>query len=129
MSENHGKVWWSELMTRDVAGAKAYYKQMCGWEYETMPMPEGDYHLGMVGGAPTVGIMDMSDLPNLEGVPPHWMSYFAVDDIDAVCAATKTAGGKVLREPFDVPGTGRIAILEDPTGAAMGMMTPEPMPS
>jgi predicted enzyme related to lactoylglutathione lyase len=128
MSDTHGKVIWTELMTRDVAGAKAYYGAVCGWRFETMPMMDGtDYHLGMRDGVPVIGMMDMTDMDHLKGAPPYWFSYFAVDDVDAAVAATTAAGGKVLRAPFEVPGTGRIALLEDPTGAAMGLMTPAPM--
>ncbi len=127
MSDTHGMVWWTELMTRDVEGAIGYYGDVCGWTFDTMEMMDGlgTYHLAKKGGQPVAGIMDMSSMTHLEGVPAHWFSYFAVDDLDAAMAATKSAGGKVLRDPFEVPGTGRIVILQDPTGAAMGMMTPE----
>lgn len=127
MTDTHGAVWWTELMTRDIDGAKTYYSKVCGWDWERMPMPDteaGDYWLGMRGGRPVVGMMDMTGAPGMDDTPPHWFSYFAVDDVDAAVAATKSAGGSVLREPFEVPGTGRIAILEDPTGAPMGLMTP-----
>ena len=83
--------------------------------------------LGMLHGKPMVGMMDMADAPQFKDIPPHWFSYFAVDDVDAEVARTREMGGTVIREPFEVPGTGRIAILQDPTGAAMGLMTPEPM--
>jgi len=126
MSETHGEVWWTELMTRDVAAAKAYYAATCGWTWDTVPMGEGgEYHLAKKGDRMIAGMMDMTGLPGMDTVPPHWNSYFAVDDIDAVCKATVAAGGKVLQEPWDMPGTGRIAMLEDPAGAVMGMMTPE----
>lgn len=125
MSEHHGMVWWTELMTRDVEGAKAYYKDTCGWDFDVMPVEDGDYHVANRGGVPTAGVMDMSSMKHLDGVPPHWFSYFAVDDVDKSCADTKAKGGKVIREPFDMPGTGRIAILKDPTGAPMGLMTPD----
>ncbi|WP_242650523.1 VOC family protein [Cognatiyoonia koreensis] len=114
-------------MTRDVEGAKSYYGDTCGWTFTTMPMEEGDYHLAMLNGQPVAGIMDMSGVDYMKDAPAHWMSYFAVDDVDAAVEATKAAGGKCTREPFDVPGTGRIAMLTDPTGAEMGLMTPEPM--
>lgn len=127
MSETHGDVWWTELMTRDVAAAKAYYSDTCGWTFDTMPMPDGEYHIAKKGERMVAGIMDMTGLPGMDGVPPHWNSYFAVDDIDATCAATEAAGGKVVQPAWDMPGTGRIAMLQDPTGAIMGMMTPEPM--
>ena len=124
MSDRHGMVWWTELMTRDVAAAKAYYEEICGWSFQTAPMPEGDYHIGHRGEVPTIGIMDMTPMGHLDGVPAHWFSYFAVDDVDGAVEASKAKGAQVMREPFDVPNVGRIAIVTDPTGAGMGLMTP-----
>jgi uncharacterized protein len=125
MSDQHGAVWWTELMTRDVEAAKAYYSKVCGWTWDSMPMGEdGDYHLAMRQEKPVAGMMDMSGMAQMADVPPHWFSYFAVDDVDAATQATEADGGKIIRAPWNVPGTGRIAILEDPTGAAMGLMTP-----
>ncbi len=129
MAEHHGKIWWSELMTRDVAAAKAYYGKVCGWTWQEMPMmEEGIYHLGMKDGAPIVGVMDMTGHASMAEVPPHWFTYIAVDDVDAAVAETTALGGTVIRQPFDIPDTGRIAIVTDPAGAPIGLMTPEPMP-
>jgi len=129
MSKTHGLVYWTELMTHDVPTAVKYYGEVCGWEFDVVPMGEGmgDYYLGKVGGQPVVGMMDMAAMGGMAETQPYWLSYFAVDDLDVAIAATTAAGGQVTRAPFVVPGTGRIAILQDPTGAAMGMMTPEPM--
>ena len=130
MSEQHGKVWWSELNTRDTQGAKTYYGKVCGWSFEAMPMEGGeDYVLAMQDGRPVAGIFPLDNLPELKGVPPHWFTYLAVDDLDKTIADTLAAGGRVQRPAFTVPGTGRIAVLEEPTGAMIGFMTPEPMPS
>jgi predicted enzyme related to lactoylglutathione lyase len=52
--------------------------------------------------------------------------YIAVEDVDAAVAATRAAGGRVIKEVFEIPDTGRIAIIADPTGAALGIMTPSP---
>ncbi|MDJ0825409.1 MAG: VOC family protein [Rhodobacter sp.] len=126
MSKTHGMVWWTELMTGDVDAAVAYYSETCGWQFEPMPMPDGStYQVGYRDGLPIVGI---SPTDTAEGAKPHWFSYFAVDDVDAAVAATKRAGGSVIQEPFDMPGTGRIAQVTDPTGAAVGLMTPEEQP-
>jgi hypothetical protein len=54
------------------------------------------------------------------------MAYIAVDDIDARLAKAEANGATVLRPAFDVPGIGRIAILQDPSGGAIGWMTPAP---
>ena len=126
MSAQHGSVYWTELMTRDVPAALAYYTDVLGWEISEMPDPSTGamYYIGSIGGAPQTGIMDMAALPGTDDMPPHWFTYFAVDDVDQSVAATAAAGGAVIRPAFDVEGIGRIAILTDPTGAAMGLMTP-----
>ncbi len=128
MSDNHGLVWWTELMTRDLERAVKYYADTCGWSYDTMDMMDGSgtYYVARVGDRPVAGLMDMSSMQHLAEVPPHWFSYFAVDDVEAAVGATRAAGGQVMREPFDVAGIGRIAILTDPIGAAMGLITPAP---
>ena len=61
-----------------------------------------------------------------KGQPETWFSYVAVDDLDKRLAKAKKAGGKVLREPFDVPGIGRIAIVADPNGVTQGWMVAAP---
>ncbi|GAA0295391.1 VOC family protein [Rhodovulum strictum] len=127
MSQDHGKVWWTELMTRDVPGALAYYKAVCGWYFEPMSVEGGVYQVGMRAGQPVVGVMDLASMPGMENLPAHWFSYFAVDDLERAVEQTLSLGGKVIRAPFRIEGVGLIAIIEDPTGAAMGLMTPAPM--
>lgn len=124
MSDTHGLIWWSELMTRDPEGAKQYYSKTCGWTFDTMPMENGDYHVASAQGKMVAGMMDLNDLPGMDDAPAHWFTYIAVDDVDAAQSAVVAAGGKVLRPAFEVPETGRIVILEDPTGAAIGLITP-----
>ncbi|MHA6324013.1 VOC family protein [Roseivivax sp. CAU 1753] len=130
MQDTHGTVIWSELMTRDIAGAQRYYTEICGWSFTAVPMgPDApDYILGMRGGAPVAGLVDMTADPDDSGKDPYWLSYLAVDDVDAAVATTIDAGGSVQRAPFDVPETGRVAVVIDPTGAMVGLMTPAPMP-
>jgi predicted enzyme related to lactoylglutathione lyase len=124
MSERHGMIWWSELMTRDGAKARAYYETVAGWSFSAMPMGDSEYLMASLGGKPVAGIMDMSGMPEMEGVPVDWFTYIAVDDVDKAVAQTRAAGGQVMRDVFEVPGIGRIAIVTDPTGAAVGIMTP-----
>ena len=121
---NHGTFYWNELMTRDAEKAKAFYAATLDWTFDAMPMAEGGtYWMAKAGGAPAGGIFTM-DGPQFEGIPEHWFSYIAVDDVDARVERAEAAGGKVRRAAFEVPGIGRIVILEDSNGAAMGWMTP-----
>lgn len=122
----HGSFFWNELNTRDPERAKAFYGDLLGWTFEAMSMPEGTYWVAKAGERAVGGIFTMSG-PEFEGIPEHWFSYVSVDDLDARVARVGGAGGEVLRAPWDIPGIGRIAIVRDSNGAAIGWITPAPM--
>ncbi|MEM7776290.1 MAG: VOC family protein [Pseudomonadota bacterium] len=121
----HGAFCWNELVTSNVEGAKAFYTETIGWTFQGMPMPDGgQYWCAMVDGRLVAGIMDMAVIKTLPpGTPPHWFSYLEVDDIDARVEKARAAGATIAREPWDVPNVGRIAVIIDPTGGAVGWMT------
>lgn len=122
----HGGIHWSELMTRDPDAAQRFFESVVGWTVSAVPMPGGaPYRLCMVGGQPVAGIFDCTG-PEFEGIPANWTTYIAVDDVDAACERTTAGGGRIQRPCFDVPGVGRIAIIADPTGAVVGLITPAP---
>ena len=125
MRGSHGTFYWNELMTRDVEGAKTFYAGTLGWSYDAMPMPDGggSYWVAKMDDEPVGGILDIS-APDFGQVPESWMSYIAVDDVDARVAKAVKAGAKLMKPAFDVPGVGRIAILMQPDGAGVGWMTP-----
>lgn len=124
----HGTFYWNELNTRDAETAKAFYGALVGWTFDEMTMPDGSYWVAMQDGKPAGGIFTMAG-PDFEGVPEHWFTYLAVDDVDTRVERVSAAGGQVVRPAFDVPGVGRIAIVKDPLGAVLGIMTPVPMPT
>jgi hypothetical protein len=122
MSES-GVVVWSELMTNEVEKAKAFYAKTLGLSFEAFGETNPGYWLATLDGKPIWGIMDMTRKP---GGPSGWFTYMAVDDVDARVKAAEAAGGKLCMPVFDIPTVGRIAILEDPTGAIIGWMKPIP---
>ena len=123
MPEN-AKFMWNELLTKDPEGAVAFYTSVLGWSAEEMDMgPGGTYTILKTGGENVGGIMKMDGV-QFDGVPPHWMSYVSVTDVDAAVDRVTSAGGTVQAPPFDVPGVGRIAVIADPTGARLSLMTP-----
>ncbi len=125
MSETtHGTFHWNELMTWNVEKAKAFYAETLGWQYEAFPMPNGAYTVCKAGGSPVGGMLEMTPGGEFDGLPEHWFAYIAVDDVDARLAKTEAAGGAIIRPPFDVPDVGRIAIVKDSAGAAIGWITP-----
>lgn len=119
----HAKFYWNELVTDNVAATKAFYGAVVGWKYEDMAMADGSkYTVIKVGDAPAGGIMDKAAMGGSD-MPSHWAAYVHVSDVDAAVARVAGAGGKVLQPCFDVPGVGRIAIIADPSGAVLGIMT------
>ncbi|MGI9485150.1 MAG: VOC family protein [Geminicoccaceae bacterium] len=121
---DHGHFHWNELMTHDAEAAKAFYGDLAGWTFDGMDMGDGlTYWVGMNGGKPAGGIFPMSGT-DFDSMPPQWMAYLAVDDIDACIEKAKTAGAEIVKPAFDIPGVGRIAMLKDPSGAVLGWMTP-----
>ena len=118
-----GAFTWCELNTRDVAGAKAFYASVFGWEAVTSgedgPMPYTEFK---IGGESVAGMMEMSEQVPAE-VPPHWLVYIEVADTDAAVASATSLGGSVVVPATDFPG-GRFAVIVDPQGATLGVMTP-----
>ena len=120
-----GTFVWNELQTRDVEAAKKFYTSAVGWSFKPMPMENGTYWIAEMDGKPVAGIMAMPhDMP--AEVPPHWFEYLEVDDVDARLKLATQHGGMMMRPPFDVPDVGRLGFIKDPTGAALGLMTPVP---
>lgn len=118
-------VLWVELATRDIARAEAFYRGVLGWTIEAFPGMDR-YRVLSAGGcdAGFGGMMGMDD--QWAGIPTHWSIYLHVTDVDATLARTMELGGKVRVPAFDAPGVGRIARLEDPSGAGFYVMTPRP---
>lgn len=127
-----GAMVWHELMSRDVAKAKAFYTQVFGWSTYGAPMGEhGEYTLFRGGEAKDwrdnrAGMMGMP--PNVPAmVPSYWGVYFAVDSCDAAVKKAQELGAQVVVPPTDVPGTGRFATLVDPQGAMVSVLEAAPM--
>ena len=125
---SHGHFHWNERMTRDAESIKAFYQDTIGWTFDAMKTPDGKtYWVAMLNGQSVAGIFSI-DAPDFDGVSEAWMSYLAVDDVDARVAKAVKTGAKLMRPIFDVPEVGRIAILKEPGGAGIGWMTPVELP-
>ncbi len=121
----HGLPCWFELSVADADAAQGFYSGLLGWEFVDSGMPDFDYRLAKMGDAMVAGVFPLALCP--PGTPPNWMIYIAVEDCDATAAQAVALGGKLWKEPADIPGTGRFAILGDPQGAVFGILQPLPM--
>ena len=113
-----GTFCWAELHTNDQQGAKAFYGKVFGWTPVDLPIgPDQFYTMfqleqRQVGAACTLNQDQME-----HGVVPHWMLYVAVENADAAAAKAESLGARILAQPFDVFDAGRMAVVQDPTGA------------
>lgn len=119
---DHGTPSWVDLNTTDPQAAKAFYAALFGWTVDDMPLPDGGvYSMLKLDGRDAAALSGMA--PAQDGVPPHWNTYITVDDVDAAAAKVAELGGSVHVPPFDVMDAGRMAVLQDPTGAFVCLWT------
>jgi uncharacterized protein len=119
-SHPSGTFSWTDLGTSDPDGAKSFYTGLFGWEIEDMPIPEGGvYSMARLDGKYAAAIYTAQ-----EGQPTAWASYVTVDEVDAAMRRAAERGATTMVEPFDVLEAGRMAVLQDPTGAAFALWQP-----
>jgi predicted enzyme related to lactoylglutathione lyase len=116
-----GTFSWVDLTTSDAAGARAFYGGLFGWSFEDNEMPGG-------GGTYTMCVVDHGYVaaipPPTDQFPPHWNNYVTVANTDESAAKARDLGATLIEQPFDVGEAGRMALLIDPTGAALCLWQP-----
>jgi len=115
---------WYELMSSDVAAAKAFYADVVGWISEDMAMPGMTYTVLRAGEALIGGLMALPKEASDAGMRPCWVGYVGVDDTDSAAAKAKRLGGRIVSPPADIPNIGRYATVTDPQGAALNLFKP-----
>ncbi|GHH00616.1 VOC family protein [Comamonas sp. JC664] len=111
-----GAMTWREVNTRDAAKALAFYAAVFGFESKKLEgMGDMQYWTLHKGKTAVGGVLQMDANWPAE-TPAHWMNYFAVADADVAVKQVTEMGGKVLQPPEDSP-YGRLAVVEDPSGA------------
>lgn len=116
-----GTFCWVDLGTFDPVAAKAFYMGLFGWEADDLPVGDGSvYTMFSLGGRHVCALYGRDAGQG----PPAWLSYISVDDVDAIAARAGEAGARSVGDPFDVFDSGRMALLEDPTGAHVALWMP-----
>lgn len=111
---------WNELATSDTETAGNFYAGLFGWGKNVQQMGPMTYTSFMNGDRPAGGMYKPT--PEMGNIPPHWLPYFAVGDADAMVKKAESLGAKTCAPLMDIPDTGRIAILQDPQGAAFAII-------
>jgi uncharacterized protein len=112
-----GTPCWVDLAVPDLAAAREFYAAVLGWTFLDTGAEYGHYQICRQDGhaAAAIGPLQHPDQPSV------WTTYLASDDVDRTAAKIAESGGKLLAEPFDVPGSGRMCLALDPQGAAFGV--------
>ena len=108
---------WNELITPNPEAAAKFYCGLFGWTTEQFPVPGMNYTMWKHDGETFGGVCSAQG----PGVPPHWLHYVAVTDVEAAVAKAKSLGATLCHGPVDIGEAGRIAVLKDPQGAFFGL--------
>ncbi|MGB9487254.1 MAG: VOC family protein, partial [Terriglobia bacterium] len=121
-----GAFCWIELSTTDQNAAKSFYSSLFGWASQDFPMGPNDFYtMFQLEGRDAAAAYTMRPEQRSMGVPVHWMIYIGVESADATASRVAQLGGKLLRPPFDVYDVGRMAVVQDPTGAVFALWQPK----
>jgi uncharacterized protein len=119
-SHSPGTFSWTDLATGDADGAKRFYVELFGWEPDDQPIPTGGvYSMMRVDGKAVAALFE-----GQEGMPTAWSCYVTVESADAAATRAQDLGGTLMGEAFDVMDAGRMAVIQDPTGAFFSVWEP-----
>jgi predicted enzyme related to lactoylglutathione lyase len=117
-----GTLSWADLSTKGAGAAKDFYTGVFGWDAVDLPIPGGGvYTMFQMRGRSVAAVSEQQDQEAAQGIPPHWTTYITVADVDAAAKQAEAAGATLLAPPFDVMDAGRMAVIADPTGAAVAL--------
>ncbi len=111
-----GALSWNELASPDLDASTTFYGQLFGWTMSPFASSPEPYLTIRNGEANNGGMRELSP----PGLPPHWLVYFATDDLDAALARVQELGGAKHAGPIDIQ-IARIAIVADPQGAMFAL--------
>lgn len=119
-----GEFIWNELITQDQPAAGNFYSGLFGWHRKEVDAgPMGTYTIFQQDGKDVAGMMNPT-IDYTRKLGSRWYAYVAVDDIDVSVARAKELGGTVIAGPDDIPGVGRVCLLNDSAGAPICLMQP-----
>ena len=117
-----GTIGWIDMTVDDATGVRDFYETVTGWQSEDVNM--GDYSDFVMKARSGNGVAGICHARGSNAdLPPGWLIYITVDDVDKSAAACETNGGKVIVRPRGVVG-GRFCVIEDPAGACAALYQP-----
>lgn len=112
-----GAFCWNELASPDVNGSLSFYGELFGWTsepFEDWPEP---YHYLQNGDQQNGAVRPLGD----SGLPPAWIVYFAVEDIEASLSRAESLGASRVAGPIDLGSAAKVGVAQDPQGATLAL--------
>jgi uncharacterized protein len=119
-----GQFCWLDLAASDAAGAQAFYGNLFGWTFEPQRANGGFFTRLLLSGRDIGSMYELRRLQLDQGVPSHWTPYVRVTEVEDAARRAISSGGRVVVLPFTVSGVARIALVQDPVGALIGLWEP-----
>jgi predicted enzyme related to lactoylglutathione lyase len=122
--ERAGSISWTDLTVQNAEEIRDFYEAVAGWKSTPVQMGDyNDYCMTTPGdGKVAAGICHARGAN--AGLPPQWLVYISVADIEKSLKACRGAGGKVLAGPREMADHGHVAIIQDPAGAVAALFQP-----
>jgi hypothetical protein len=118
-----GHVAWQDLTVADAEDLRRFYSDVVGWRAEPVDMGGyADFSMFAHGGECVAGICHARGVN--AGLPPQWLIYIIVADVERAAARCVELGGRVIDGPRGM-GERRFCIIRDPAGAVAALISPE----
>lgn len=121
-SQSHpGKFVWWDLMSDDIPSVKKFYSELFGWTYLDIGESDNDYTVVLYDGKPIAGIFRLREV-EAKSRYSQWISYISVADINQAINYTKTNGGRIYRDPFELPNRGTVSYVFDSQNSVLAFV-------
>jgi uncharacterized protein len=116
-----GTIGWVDLTVPNADEVRDFYASVTGWKPQALSMGDyNDYVMNTPEGAGAAGVCHARG--SNAGLPPQWLIYITVEDVDESIRQCEQRGGKVIAGPRDLGGYGRFCVIQDPAGAVAGLI-------
>lgn len=116
-----GKFVWRDLMTHDIPSVKKFYSELFGWTYLDVGESDNDFTVVLHDGKPIAGMFKLRDIDAKQNFS-QWISYLSVADMNQAVNYIKASGGKIYRDPFELPNRGTLSFVFDSQQAILALV-------
>jgi len=120
-----GTIAWADLTVENAEKVRDFYREVVGWTVSDVDMGGySDYCMNRPEDGRAVAGICWKRGANAD-LPPQWLVYLTVADIEASVARCVELGGRVVAGPRHTPGYGAYCVIADPAGAVAALFEPE----